>query len=145
MIVPFQIERGIAYALPVAGRVSTRPVPVSFRASTRTGDTPAMTSFDEQLNKYLTDAHSIEKQALAQLKAAPKMAGDPAIESAFAEHLTETEGHERLVRARLQERDSSPSLLMKVPARPYRPRARLHRQRSPAACPPPGCGRRPAQ
>ena len=72
---------------------------------------PAMTSFDEQLNKYLTDAHSIEKQALTQMKAAPKIAGDPAIEAAFAEHLTETEGHERLVRARLEARDASPSLL----------------------------------
>jgi ferritin-like metal-binding protein YciE len=70
-----------------------------------------MTSFDEQLNKYLTDAHSIEKQALAQMKAAPKIAGDAAIESAFAEHLTETEAHESLVRARLEERGASPSLV----------------------------------
>ncbi len=70
-----------------------------------------MTSFEEQLNKYLTDVHAIERQALAQMKAAPKIAGDAAIESAFAEHLTETEGHERLIRARLQERDASPSLL----------------------------------
>jgi ferritin-like metal-binding protein YciE len=70
-----------------------------------------MTGFDEQLNKYLTDAHSIEKQALIQMKAAPKIAGDPAIELAFAEHLTETEGHESLVRARLEARDASPSLL----------------------------------
>lgn len=70
-----------------------------------------MTSFDEQLNKYLTDVHAIEKQALSQMKAAPKIAGDPAIESAFVEHLTETEGHERLVRERLQARDASPSLL----------------------------------
>jgi ferritin-like metal-binding protein YciE len=72
---------------------------------------PAMTNFDEQLNKYLTDAHSIEKQALTQLKIAPKIAGDPAIESAFTEHLAETEGHERFVRARLEARDASPSLL----------------------------------
>jgi ferritin-like metal-binding protein YciE len=72
---------------------------------------PAMTSFDEQLNKYLTDVHAIEKQALIQMKAAPKIAGDPAIESAFAEHLTETEGHERLVGGRLEARDASPSLL----------------------------------
>jgi ferritin-like metal-binding protein YciE len=70
-----------------------------------------MTSFDEQLNKYLADTHSIEKQALAQMKAAPKIAGDAAIESAFAEHLTETEGHESLVRARLEARGGSPSLL----------------------------------
>ena len=30
----------------------------------------------EQLTKYLTDAHSIEEQALAQLKTAPEIAGD---------------------------------------------------------------------
>jgi ferritin-like metal-binding protein YciE len=72
---------------------------------------PAMTSFDEQLNKYLTDAHAIEKQALIQMKAAPKIAGDDAIASVFAEHLTETEGHERLVRARLEARGATPSLL----------------------------------
>lgn len=70
-----------------------------------------MTSFDEQLNEYLTEVHAIEKQALIQMKAAPEIAGDPAIGSAFAEHLTETEGHERLVRARLEARDASPSLL----------------------------------
>jgi ferritin-like metal-binding protein YciE len=70
-----------------------------------------MPTFEEQLNKYLSDAHSIEKQALIQMKVAPKIAGDPAIESAFAEHLTETEGHESLVSARLEARDASPSLL----------------------------------
>ena len=30
----------------------------------------------EQLHKYLTDIHSIEVQALAQLRTAPKIAGD---------------------------------------------------------------------
>jgi ferritin-like metal-binding protein YciE len=70
-----------------------------------------MTNFDDQLNKYLTDTHSIEKQALVQMKAAPKIAGDPALEAAFAEHLTETEGHESLVRARLEARGASPSLV----------------------------------
>jgi ferritin-like metal-binding protein YciE len=70
-----------------------------------------MATFDEQLNKYLSDVHAIEKQALVQMKAAPRIAGDPAIESAFAEHLTETEGHESLVRARLDARDAGPSLV----------------------------------
>jgi ferritin-like metal-binding protein YciE len=73
-----------------------------------------MTSFDDQLNRYLTDTHSIEKQALVQMKAAPKIAGDPAIASAFTEHLTETEGHESIVRGRLEARDASPSLLKNV-------------------------------
>ena len=33
-------------------------------------------SLEEQLTKYLTDAHSIEEQALTQLRAAPKIAGE---------------------------------------------------------------------
>ena len=50
----------------------------------------------EQLTKYLTDAHSIEQQALAQLRTAPDLAGDPEIAAAFRQHLTETETHERI-------------------------------------------------
>ena len=78
-------------------------------------------SFDEQLTKYLTDAHSIEKQALTQMKAAPKIAGDHEIEAAFVGHLTETEGHEQLVRQRLKARDASPR---RSRTRPGRSRAR---------------------
>jgi ferritin-like metal-binding protein YciE len=73
---------------------------------------------DDQLNKYLADAHSIEEQALQQLRGAPDAAGDPELAEDFRTHLLETEDHERLVRARLQDRDSDPSrlkdLLMRV-------------------------------
>ena len=58
----------------------------------------------EQLTKYLSDAHSIEEQALAQLRSAPDMAGDPELARAFREHLTETEQHERLTRELLEAR-----------------------------------------
>jgi ferritin-like metal-binding protein YciE len=64
---------------------------------------------EEQLTKYLTDAHSIEVQALAQLRTAPDIAGDPELERAFREHLTETEGHERTTRELLEARDEKPS------------------------------------
>jgi ferritin-like metal-binding protein YciE len=63
----------------------------------------------EQLTKYLTDAHSIEAQALAQLRTAPDIAGDPEIARIFREHLTETEGHEQATRELLDARDASPS------------------------------------
>jgi ferritin-like metal-binding protein YciE len=63
----------------------------------------------EQLTKYLTDAHSIEEQALAQLRDAPELAGDPELAQAFREHLGETEGHERTVRRLLEVRDANPS------------------------------------
>ncbi|MGI8593358.1 MAG: ferritin-like domain-containing protein [Solirubrobacteraceae bacterium] len=69
--------------------------------------TPA--SIDEQLSKYLTDAHSIEEQALAQLRVAPGLAGEPELADALRDHLAETEGHEQLVRARLEARGASPS------------------------------------
>jgi ferritin-like metal-binding protein YciE len=72
----------------------------------------------EQLITYLADAHSIEEQALAQMKQAPKIAGVPVLTRAFEEHLVETERHERLTRERLEALGSSPSrfkdLVMKV-------------------------------
>ena len=68
-----------------------------------------MAGIDEQLTKYLADAHSIEVQALAQLKRAPAIAGDDAIAAAFREHLAETERHERLIRELLEQRGESPS------------------------------------
>jgi len=63
----------------------------------------------EQLTKYLTDAHSIEEQALAQLRTAPDLAGDPELAASYREHLVETEEHERLVRGLLEARDAKPS------------------------------------
>ncbi|MGN6276287.1 MAG: DUF892 family protein [Solirubrobacterales bacterium] len=65
---------------------------------------------DTQLVKYLTDVHSIEEQALTQMRRAPDL-----VEGSFAEifrrHLGETESQERRVRARLEAHDASPSKL----------------------------------
>src|ERR1043165_792317 len=63
----------------------------------------------DQLTGYLSDAHSIEEQALAQLRTAPKIAGTPKLAAAFEEHLAETEGHEQTVKALLEAREASPS------------------------------------
>jgi ferritin-like metal-binding protein YciE len=71
-------------------------------------------NLQEQLIKYLTDAHSIEQQALVQMKAAPKIAGDPEIAAAFEQHLRETEEHERLVRQRLEALGGSKNLVKDV-------------------------------
>ena len=68
-------------------------------------------NLQDQLTKYLTDAHSIEEQALAQMRAAPKLASDPEIADAFTKHLRETEDHERLVRDRLEARDAEPAIV----------------------------------
>jgi len=66
---------------------------------------------DDQLTKYLTDAHSIEVQALAQLRSAPDIAGAPVLADAFRTHLAETERHEQTTRALLDARGASPSRL----------------------------------
>jgi len=66
---------------------------------------------DEQLVKYLADVHSIEQQALAQLRAAPKIAGDERLSEAFEQHLAETEEQERRVRERLEALGGKPSKL----------------------------------
>ena len=70
-----------------------------------------MADLHEQITKYLTDAHAIEVQALAQLRPAVDAAGDEELAGAIREHVTETEGHERTVRALLEARDASPSRL----------------------------------
>src|SRR3954462_697301 len=68
-------------------------------------------TIDKQLTKYLTDAHAMEVQALAQMRAAPKLAKDPGLERAFRDHCDETARHEQLIRERLEAHDAKPSRL----------------------------------
>jgi ferritin-like metal-binding protein YciE len=79
------------------------------RAAYPTEERTMPSDIHEQLTKYLTDAHSIEEQALAQLRDAPDHAGDPELAAAFREHLAETEGHEQRIRELLEARDAKPS------------------------------------
>jgi ferritin-like metal-binding protein YciE len=72
---------------------------------------------DTQITKYLTDAHSIEVQALEQMKRAPKIAGDQDLAAIFEQHLGETEEHERLVREALESRGAGPSTLKDIAGR----------------------------
>ncbi len=65
----------------------------------------------EQLLKHLTDAHSIEEQALTQLRRAPETAGSPELGAIFERHLPETERHEQLVRERIEALDADTSTL----------------------------------
>jgi ferritin-like metal-binding protein YciE len=67
------------------------------------------TTIDEQLTKYVSDAHSIEEQALVQMRLAPHIAHDAGLASIFREHLTETRDHERRTRERLEARGGAPS------------------------------------
>ncbi len=63
----------------------------------------------EKLIKHLTDVHSIEEQALVQMRRAPRIAGDPKLAQIFEQHLGETEEHEERVRERLTALGAEPS------------------------------------
>jgi ferritin-like metal-binding protein YciE len=71
-------------------------------------------SLQEQLIKYLTDVHSTEQNAISTLRTGADSVDDPELASAFREHLTETEEHERLLKQRLQALDAGPSMLKDV-------------------------------
>src|SRR6476661_8892137 len=73
-------------------------------------------SLHEQLHKYLTDVHSIEVQALAQMKRAPQLAGGPELAEMYEQHERETEEHKRLVEERLEAHGESPNKLKDVVA-----------------------------
>jgi ferritin-like metal-binding protein YciE len=66
-------------------------------------------TLEQQLTKYLTDVHSIEVQAVAQLESAPDIARDERLATAFHEHLEETHEQERRVRYELDERGADTS------------------------------------
>jgi ferritin-like metal-binding protein YciE len=71
----------------------------------------------QQLTKYLTDVHSIEEQALVQMRRAPQLAGEPDLARAFSEHLRETWEHVRLVQTALERRGASPSAIKDLAGR----------------------------
>src|SRR3954470_5215624 len=70
----------------------------------------------EQLVKHLTDMHSIEVQAQAQMKAAPGMAGTDELARMYEEHQRETPEQKRMVDERLAALGESPSKLKDVVA-----------------------------
>src|SRR3981081_2314756 len=71
-------------------------------------------SLQEQLHKSLTDIHSIEVQALTQMRSAPDMAGDPKLAEAFRIHERETEEHKRLIEGRLEASGARPTSVTEV-------------------------------
>jgi UDP-glucose 4-epimerase len=64
-----------------------------------------------KLVEQLAEVRAIEAQALAQMRRAPKIAGDDRVAEVFEAHLTETEEQERRVRDRLEAHGADPSKL----------------------------------
>jgi ferritin-like metal-binding protein YciE len=65
----------------------------------------------DEVVAYLQDAHAIETQAVALLRAAPAIAGAAALAAALRDHHAESQEHRQLVAARLQAHDARPSRL----------------------------------
>jgi ferritin-like metal-binding protein YciE len=68
-------------------------------------------TLQDQIIKYLTDVHSLEANAITQLRSGAKASTDPQLTAALEKHLGETEQQEQLVRARLEALDASPSTI----------------------------------
>jgi ferritin-like metal-binding protein YciE len=64
----------------------------------------------EELVKFLQDAHGMEQQSLQTLEAAVAVAGDPQLESLYQGHVMETQHHLRLLKERLDAHDASRSI-----------------------------------
>jgi ferritin-like metal-binding protein YciE len=71
-------------------------------------------TLQEQIVKYLGDIHSIEEQALVQMKVAPKIAGDATLEANFERHIGETEDQKQRVEQRLDQLGGSPNKLKDI-------------------------------
>jgi ferritin-like metal-binding protein YciE len=65
----------------------------------------------KSLVSYLTDAHAIEVQALKLLESGEGLVKSPQLSEAFRKHLSETQQHEQLITARLEDHDAEPSSL----------------------------------
>lgn len=68
-------------------------------------------TLEEQLVKYLTDAHALEQQSIALLEKGPALAGVPALASIYAQHREASLEHRRLLEVELEQRGASPSKL----------------------------------
>jgi ferritin-like metal-binding protein YciE len=66
---------------------------------------------EDHLVEALADAHAMEKQSVATLEAAVKVAGDPQLEALYRGHLLETERHIELVEERLEAHHGGRSML----------------------------------
>src|SRR4051794_34802062 len=66
---------------------------------------------DDQLNKYLADAHALEAQATQLLERGPELAGDGELARVYEQHLVESREHQRLVEERLRARGGSSNKL----------------------------------
>jgi ferritin-like metal-binding protein YciE len=74
-------------------------------------------SMQEELVRFLKDAHAMEQQSLQTLQAAVAAAGDPQLQSLYQGHVVETQRHLELLKERLEVYESSRSMLKDLSGR----------------------------
>lgn len=68
-----------------------------------------MATTQEQIVKYLTDAHGLEEQSLRSLEASAKSSDDAALKAVFEQHIDETRRQQQRVAERLRALGGEPS------------------------------------
>jgi len=76
----------------------------------------ARSPVQEKVIDYLQDAHAMEQQVLRALESMISTTTDPEVLGRLKRHRIDTERHERILRERLEQLGSSPSLTAEVPA-----------------------------
>jgi ferritin-like metal-binding protein YciE len=71
----------------------------------------------DQLVAYLKDAHALEQMSLQMTDSAAKAADDSELRGLFEHHHEETEGHERMIRERLEALGEGTSTIKDLAAR----------------------------
>jgi ferritin-like metal-binding protein YciE len=66
---------------------------------------------EEQLVKYLSDAHALENQSIQLLQSGPKIVGHGELAKVFSDHLDETRAQQTVLEARLEAHDGAPNKL----------------------------------
>lgn len=74
-------------------------------------------SIQQQLVRYLKDAHGLEQLSLQMTEAAAKATDDPQLHDIFEHHHQETQEHEQLIRERIEAHGESTSALKDLSGR----------------------------
>jgi len=102
----------------VARRIRDQEIAMAERIEAHFDDTVAASLRDkspddlnEEVVKYLADAHALEAQAIQLLEHGQKIIGDGDLAKAMSEHLDETRSHQASVESRLEVLGGSPNKL----------------------------------
>jgi ferritin-like metal-binding protein YciE len=74
------------------------------------------TNMEDMLVSYMRDAHAMEKNVHKMLQSLVSTTDEPEIKAAMEHHLEETQRHEELLRARLEQKGADVTAVKDIPA-----------------------------